>query len=368
MIKIKYSLVWAMALLCLNVAAQPTNLEKQAAKLLIVGVKGTSLTSDNPVIVDVVERGVSGVILFEHNITPVEQGVNPASREALKKFVSDIKGLRTEPLFMAIDQEGGLVNRLKSKYGFETMISHKEVGEAEGTDLAYKSGALIASEVASVGLNLNFAPSVDVDVNPDCPVIGRVKRSFSADENRVAELAAIYVSEHRKQGVLTSLKHFPGHGSSLVDSHLGFTDITDTWEQRELTPYYELIDSGLCDMVMVSHIFNSKFDSEYPATLSKPTIDSLLRGVMGWDGVVVSDDMQMKAITDNYGFEQAVILGLNAGVDLFIISNNIRNDEYDIAARFIQTIVDGVESGKIERSRVDQAVSRIERLLSTLNP
>lgn len=342
--------------------AQTTpTLEDQAAKLLMVGVKGTTLTSDNPVIEDIVDLGVSGVILFEHNIEPVESGIDSKAR--LKKFVSDIKALRPDPLFVAIDQEGGLVNRMKSKYGFADMLSHKEVGAAEGTELAHTNGAVIASEVAEMGINVNFAPCVDVDINPACPVIGGVKRSFSADENRVAELASIYIEEHHKKGVLTSTKHFPGHGNSIMDSHLGFTDISETWEQRELTPYKKLINSGLCDMVMVSHLYNSQFDKEYPATLSKPTIDSLLRGVLGWDGVVVSDDMQMKAITDHYGFEQAIILALNAGVDLFIISSNIRQEDFSIAERFIKTIVDGVANGDIERKKIDQAAARIDALL-----
>ncbi len=343
------------------IAQSPTPLEKQAAKLLMIGVKGTTLNEKNPVIHDIVESGVSGVILFEHNIEPIESGVD--SRSRLKEFVTDLKSLRKEPIFIAIDQEGGKVNRMKSKYGFKEMLSHKEVGATNGNTLAHTNGAIIASEVASVGINVNFAPCVDVDINPTCPVIGGVNRSFSADENRVAELASIYVAEHHKQGVLTSVKHFPGHGSSIMDSHHGFTDITKSWQQKELVPYRQLIESGLCDMVMVSHLYNSKFDDKYPATLSKPTIDSLLRGVLGWQGVVVSDDMQMKAITDHYGFEQGVLLALNAGVDLFIISSNIREEDFSITDRFIKTIVDGVKSGEIDRKTVDRAAARVEKLL-----
>lgn len=342
-------------------AQSTTPLEKQAAKLLMIGVKGTALADDNPVIHDVVENGVSGIILFEHNIEPVTSNID--SRAHLEGFITDLKSLRDTPLLIAIDQEGGKVNRMKSKYGFSEMLSHKEVGAAEGTTLARTNGATIAADVASAGFNVNFAPCVDVDINPSCPVIGGVNRSFSDDENRVAELASIYIEEHHKRGVLTALKHFPGHGNSIMDSHNGFTDISDTWQPRELVPYKELIESGLCDMVMVSHLYNSKFDKKYPATLSKPTIDSLLRGVLGWQGVVVSDDMQMKAITDHYGFEQGIILALNAGVDLFIISSNIRNEDFSITDRFIKTIVDGVESGEIDRAVVDRAVARVEKLL-----
>lgn len=358
--KTKIVTILSLALsICVN-AQNSIPLEQQAAKLLMIGIKGTSLSNTNPAIEDIVDRGVSGVILFEHNIEPVESGVD--SKSQLAEFVADMKALRQAPLLIAIDQEGGKVNRMKSKYGFAEMLSHKEVGEASGTQLARSNSAIIASEVASVGIDVNFAPNVDVDINPASPAIGAMKRSFSADENRVAELAAIYIEEHHKQGVLTSLKHFPGHGSALADSHLGFTDITNTWQERELVPYKRLIDSELCDMVMVSHLFNSKFDDSYPATLSKPIIDSLLRGELGWDGVVVSDDMQMKAITDHYGFEQGILLALDAGVDLFIISSNIRDEEFSITQRFVKTIVDGVESGVITRAQVDTAAERISNL------
>lgn len=344
-------------------AAEPLTIEQKAAKMLIVGVQGQSLSKTNPIIGNIKDDGVSGIILFGHNLSSAD-GVD--SRAQLKKFVGDLKAVRDEKLFVSIDQEGGRVNRLKSSFGFEDMPSAKSVGERGTDEYAHQSGALIASEVASVGINFNFAPCIDVDVNPESPAIGFFSRSFSPNENEVARYGAIYVEEHRKNGVLTSLKHFPGHGSALKDSHHGLTDISNTWSEKELVPYKKLIGDGLCDAVMVSHLYNSKFDKEYPATLSKPTIDSLLRGVMGWDGVVVTDDMQMKAITEFYGFDEAVVLAINAGVDLFIIGNNIVNDGSDVVDRFIAIVTKAVESGKIDVSTLDQAVERIEKLRSKL--
>ncbi len=332
--------------------------EQKAARLVVVGVVGNSLDEDNLVVRDIKERGVSGVILFENNINPEN------SRENLTKFIDDMKSMSSTPLFVSIDQEGGLVNRLKSKYGFREMPSQQEVGASEGDAYAMQIAQTIAEEVASIGVNINFSPCVDVNVNPDCPVIGGVKRSFSADEQRVTQLASIYIDAHRKEGVLTSLKHFPGHGSSLVDSHLGLTDITDTWQERELTPYKELLASDRCDMVMISHLFNKNFDPIYPATMSKAVIDGMLRGELGWQGVVVSDDMHMKALTDNYGFEEAVTLGFNAGIDLFIFSRKTKDS--DVAGEFIDIIVRGVESGKIEMKRLDEAVKRVEKLRKRL--
>ncbi len=342
--------------------SEPTVAQK-AAKLLIVGVQGQSLSTDNPIVVDIAERGVAGVIFFGYNIPTFETTDKP--REQLTTFISDLKALRSEPLIVAVDQEGGYVNRLKEKSGFKAMPSHRQVG-AYGADSLQWAAELIASEVASVGFNFNFAPCVDVDINPDCPVIGRVARSFSPHVERVAECAESYIDEHRERGVLTSLKHFPGHGNSVEDSHFGLTDITATWSEEELFPYEYLINKDKCDAVMVSHLFNTSIDEDYPATLSRKTLQGVLRERLGWQGVVVSDDMQMRAITDHYGFEEAVTLGLNAGVDLFIKGGNIRRDDNNVVAKFISTIESGVASGAISMERLDEAVERVEELLSRL--
>ncbi len=247
------------------------------------------------------------------------------------------------------------------------MPSQRSVGSIGSEVYAREVSSVIAEELCSVGINLNFAPSVDVDINPECPVIGRFERSFSSDEKMVSRLAEVYIEEHHKKGVLTSLKHFPGHGSSLEDSHYGLTDITDTWHmERELAPYRNIIKSNMCDMVMVSHLFNRNIDPRYPATLSRPTIDSLLRGVLGWQGVVITDDMQMKAIVDHYGFEEAIILAINAGVDLFIIGGNIRQERFSVRKRFVEVIKNGIESGSISIERLRQAATRVDQLIQSL--
>ncbi len=335
---------------------EPTVAEK-AAKLLIVGLEGESLTEENPIISSIAEKGVAGVILF---------GSNVSSREQVTALISDLKALRPEPLIVSIDQEGGFVNRLKTSSGFEPMVSHRTAGSSSDDQSLRAVASTIASEVASIGVNLNFAPCVDVDVNPECPVIGHFARSFSPNEQHVAHCASIYVEEHRKAGVRTALKHFPGHGSSLADSHFGLTDITATWQQRELVPYSTLIGSGLCDAVMVSHLYNSNIDPDYPATLSRATLQGVLREQLGWQGVVVSDDMQMRAITDHYGFEQAVTLGLNAGVDLFIVGGNIHREEYNVVDKFISIIEAGITSGEISMENLNAAYRRVMEFSSGL--
>ncbi len=345
-------------------AEREESVSEMAARLLIVGVSGQSLTDDNPIIGDIRDRGVSGVILFGSNVATTDTEAEP--RAKLERFISDLKALRREPLLVAVDQEGGFVNRLKTKSGFKPMVSHRKVGEAANDEYTREVAHTIASEVASVGFNLNFAPCVDLDINPECPVIGHFERSFSADVSEVSRAASIYVDEHRKAGVLTSLKHFPGHGSSLDDSHFGLTDITNTWSRAELEPYTTLMQEGECDAIMVSHLFNSRIDDQYPATLSKLWLNGLLRSELGWDGVVISDDMQMQAITDHYGFEEAIILSLNAGVDLFIIGNNITRESFSVTERFVATIEAGVESGEISMETLSQAVERVKLFISRL--
>lgn len=165
----------------------------------------------------------------------------------------------------------------------------------------------LAATLADLGIGLNMAPVVDLCSNPDNPVIAKYERCFSADPNQVSAQAAAYIDAHHQLGVLTTLKHFPGHGSSRSDSHQGFTDITTTWSETELIPYRCLIAGGRVDAIMTAHVFNARLDDCYPATLSKNVITGLLRGELGFDGVVISDDMQMGAIVDHFGFETAIV-------------------------------------------------------------
>ncbi|MFI3318857.1 MAG: glycoside hydrolase family 3 N-terminal domain-containing protein [Rikenellaceae bacterium] len=352
--KFIYATLALCAMACSNIKEELT-IEQKAAKLLIVGMDGTEIAPQCPTTKAVEELGVSGVILFERNI---------ATMESLKKLCYDLQTLSPEDLFIAIDQEGGRVNRMKTKYGFQEMISQKEAAASD--KLARQTSATIASALAEMGINLNFSPCVDTESNPDCPVIGKLDRSFSSDSRRVGFLSEIYINEHHRRGILTSLKHFPGHGSSLKDSHNGFTDITNSWSEDELAPFKYLIERDLCDMIMVSHLFNESIDKEYPATLSKATIDGLLREKMGWRGVVITDDMQMRAITDHYGFDEAIVLAINAGVDLFIIGGNIIRDSISVPERFVSVIVEAIESGKITIEQLDKAVERIESLRERL--
>jgi beta-N-acetylhexosaminidase len=270
------------------------------------------------------------------------------------------------PLLISIDQEGGRINRLKPAYGFPPSYSQQYLGTLNDSDFTHECGETTARTLKSAGINLNLAPVVDLNVNPDNPIIGYYERSFSADPEVVTAHSLEVIQAHHELGVLTTLKHFPGHGSSTGDSHLGFVDVTDTWTPVELEPFGNIIDAGQADVVMTAHIFNANLDPVYPATLSCATITGLLRIELGWDGVVITDDMGMGAITQYYGFETAVELTIKAGADILAYANNSSVFDPTIPARAFAVIKGLVEDGVLGESRIDESYRRIMRLKARL--
>ncbi len=334
-------------------------LREKVAKMLILGFEGTSLTKDHPIIDSIQKHKISGIIIFEKNLSKNQK--KQSAKDTLRELIADIKKLTDQTLFISVDQEGGRVNRLKEKYGFRKMLSQKEVGYKNNRDFARKQAQIIAEEVASVGFNVNFSPAVDIDINENSPAIGKIERSFANDPKKVTELAQIYIEEYHKKGLLTTLKHFPGHGSATDDSHYHFTDISDTWHEKELYPYKELIKKGLADTVMISHLYHSQIDAVHPATMSEKAIVALLRNELNFDGVVISDDMQMKGLISRYGIDESIVLGINAGMDLFIYGNNL-GEEVVTAQRFVDTVMKAVERNEIKESQINASYERIEKL------
>ena len=197
-------------------------------------------------------------------------------------------------------------------------------------------------------------------MNPDNPIIGRYDRSFSADPDVVTRNAEAFIRAHRAQGIGTTLKHFPGHGSSKGDTHKGFVDITNTWTDAELDPFANIIADDLADMVMVGHLYNANFDPDYPASLSYSTVTGILRKQLGFDGVVITDSMGMAAITDLYSFETAVEKAIEAGNDILLYASPI--GEGSTAERVIDHVESLVLSGVIKEARIDQSIARIQAL------
>jgi beta-N-acetylhexosaminidase len=337
---------------------QAQNLDSLGIKIgqmLLIGFPGPAV--DAAVLEEIREGKVGSIIFFEKNIPPQNSFI------ALKKITWTYQQAAPLPLLIGIDQEGGRVNRLKDKYGFPRSITARAMGQAKTLDSVRFYGESTASTLAGLGFNVNFAPVVDLASNPDNPIIAKYGRAFSANEDSVALLAKEYIKAHRKYNVLTSLKHFPGHGSSKDDTHLGIADVTNTWEQRELKPYQLLIDSGYADAIMTSHIVNRQLDKAgNPGTLSTDILTGILRQRLHFNGVVFTDDMQMQAITKNYGLKDAIRMAINGGVDIMTFSNNLPDREsriVDIAHDMIRKMV---ASGEIKAERIDESYRRIVAL------
>ena len=336
-------------------------LERKLAQMLLLGFPGETIEPGSPIDDAIKLYGVGGVVLFDNNIDLGVTNRNITGPAQLKGLMESLRSSSATPLLIAVDQEGGIVARLKDRYGFPSSMSAQYLGENNDLALTSRSSDSIAATLAEYGFNLNLAPVVDLKTNPDNPVIAFKQRSFSADPTLVSSHAAEYIRSHRRKYILTCLKHFPGHGSSRDDSHLGLVDVTNYWSENELLTYQYLINQGLCDMVMTAHTFNTRIDPDYPATLSKATIDGLLRKRLGFDGVVVSDDLNMGAIVRHYSYETAVEKAINAGVDLLIVAND-KAYSPDIMPRSIELLLKMVEQGKISRERIDQACGRIMNL------
>jgi beta-N-acetylhexosaminidase len=333
-------------------------LEVKIGQMIMLGFRGRYLTDESMIIRAVREQHIGSIVLFRYNVESPGQ---------LTALTAALQGASERPLLISVDHEGGLVNRFAGDFGFASNLSAQDLGSRNDLAATQTQNENIAARLAAFGINLNLAPVVDLNLNAGNPVIGRVARSFSADAAVVTAHARAVIESHHKNGVLCTLKHFPGHGSSRHDSHLGFVDVTESWQEVELAPYQDLIQADLCDAVMTAHIFNAKLDREYPATLSKPIITGILRERLGYDGVVISDDMQMQAISKQYEFEQAVQLAINAGVDILAIANNLAYAE-NWSERAIATIRTGVEQGTIPMERIDQSYRRVMRLKERLLP
>ena len=337
--------------------AEPS-LEQKAAQMLMVGFRDTAITAESEVAQWLRNYQIGGVILFEYDSPTKSRPRNITSKQQLKTLVDNLKHLSPTPLFIAVDEEGGNVSRLKTRYGFEPTVTPEYLGTLDNEDSTRFYASRIAQTCHCLGINVNLAPSVDVNVNPDCPIIGKFGRSFSADAEVVARNARWFVEEHNKAGVLCAIKHFPGHGSSVSDTHLGLADVTQTWQDVELLPYKLLLSDSLSTAVMTSHIFNRNIDSVYPATLSAATL-SILRNSIQFNGLLFSDDMMMNAISKFFGLEEASCLAINAGVDVLIFSNNIDSYNPDIVKDAIDIIVRLVGEGRISAERIEQSYQRI---------
>lgn len=354
---------------------EPT-LKQKIGQMIMIGFNGMSVKPSDPVAQAIIKHEIGGVVLFDYDYPSKTYHRNIESPQQVKQLTAQLQRYTEQaakdshqayvPLLIGIDYEGGKVNRLKENYGFPKTVSAEDFAKLSPQQATAMADTM-AKTLQDAGINLDFAPDVDVNINPDNPIIGKYGRSFSADPAEVAKNAAVFANAFQEHGVLCSYKHFPGHGSSTGDTHKGFVDVTETWQDSELDPYRQLLNQPQsCGMVMVAHVVHYGLDSNgRPASISKPIIQDLLREKLQFNGVVITDDMQMGAITSMYGLHEAVRSSINAGADILVFGNMLSDGMQD-PAELVEMIYQDVQSGKIRKSRIDEAYQRIVQLKQKL--
>src|SRR2546426_10510009 len=337
-------------------------LEPDLGSLLLVGFRGTDVVGNTDLDKLLCEARVGGTVLLSRNIVDADQLARLTG--ALAQRAAACTGRK---LLVAADAEGGNVMRLAARAGWPATFSAQELGETNDFVLTELEARRIGTMLRAVGINWNLAPVVDVGYNPANPVIVGAARSFSANPRLVTAPARAFVQGMRAEGVLTALKHFPGHGSSYGDSHKGFVDVTTTANREtELMPYRTLIAERLADGIMTAHVFNRALDPEFPATLSRATITELLRGELGFDGPVVTDDLRMRAIEQHWGLEAAAVRALAAGADILLIADDRLPDSGSAAQAVLTKIRRQLLSGRLDPERVEAALARVRALKARL--
>jgi beta-N-acetylhexosaminidase len=334
-------------------------LKSEIGQMILVGFRGTNISEDSPIAQKIKSLNLGGVILFDYDNPSKSFPRNIENPTQVAKLINSLQSFAQTPLFIAVDAEGGTINRLKAKYGFVDFPSAQKLGTQDNLLKTKQVAEDLGKELHQLGFNLDFAPVVDVNINTQNPIIGRLERSFSSDPQKVIDQALVFIEGLHKNNIISVIKHFPGHGSSQNDSHLDMADVTKTYQEKELLPFQKIIQNNQADMVMTAHIVNKNIDSLYPATLSSIFLHDILRDQLGFYGVIISDDMQMGAIVKNYGFKDALIRSINAGCNLLIFSNNGDIYNENVASDASDIIFQAVKDGKIPKEKIDESFSKI---------
>lgn len=335
-----------------NIASE--ELKEKIGQMILVGFRGKEVSESSDIVKVTRNVKVGGLILYNRNISNPEQ---------IKKLISALQTYSSIPLFIAVDAEGGRVNRLESKDGFVDILSPKELGKINDLEVTKREASKLSQELKSLGFNMNFVPVVDLDLNPKNPIIGALGRSFSKDPYAVVLHAQVFIEVHRQNNIITTAKHFPGHGSAKNDSHLGKVDVTNLYQKEELIPYKSLQEKGLLDAIMTAHITNKNIDKNLPVTLSSKFLKNILREQIGFNGIVITDDMHMGAISRYYSFEDSIIKAVNAGCDIILVSNNnVLKYDKNLPYKILNIIYQAVKDGKISKQRIIESSDRIYEL------
>jgi len=320
------------------------DLKSKLYQMFILGI-------DNNNVYKALEQGLSGIIFFTKDIISIQR---------FKFLIEDLKKHAKIPPLLSIDQEGGRVERTENIHNGKKYLSAKYAFK-KGLSFLQAQTEAIAEELKDYGINLNFAPCTDVNSNPNNPIIG--ERAFSNNPNEVISGAKIVTNTFKKYGIISCIKHFPGHGDTEKDSHLELPILNQTLEEMEnihIKPFKELIETNI-EMIMVAHIQAKCFGKEVPTSLNKNCID-YIRNTLKYNGILVSDDMFMKAITNNYSFEQACLMGIEAGLNLFIY-----RDANDEIIQMIENIYQKALNDKNLQNKIENSYELIIKLKEKYN-
>jgi beta-N-acetylhexosaminidase len=320
------------------------SLQKKIGQMIMVSVPGTQLSGQKKTMLNA--GWIGGVILFSQNIQTKKQ---------IRNYITQLQKNAPTPLFVALDQEGGAVRRLKEAQGFQRLPSLEALGETKNPDLAYRFGLLSGRQLREVGANLNLAPVVDLDHGTTDSIISKYRRSLGSDPQMVTTLARQIVRGMKDEDVIATAKHFPSETVSAANPHhqMAVADVPlQELETRDMAPYRALIADHSLDAVMLSHVIYKNVDPYFPASLSSEMIQTLLRRQLGYQGLVISDDLRMDAIKQYYPLNVSVVQAVNAGVDVLLVTDNLER-------RVMDDLVAAVEAGKIPMKTIDDAYARI---------
>lgn len=337
-------------------------LRHQIGQILMAGFEGKSPQSRQfrNFVRFAEDSQLGGVLFLTKNIS---------SRSRIQEMIETVRSKIEVPPFVAIDQEGGKIQRLTGAVGFRYTPSARTVGATLTPPEAYDLYSRLAAGLADWGFDMNIGPVVDLDTNPKNPIIGKLERSYSADPDTVASYARAFVEAHGSLGIAAVLKHFPGHGSAWVDSHIASVDVSETWSHEELEPYRALNKSEAPYAIMTGHLtLDRKPDAAYgalPASLSATMIQRLIRTELCFQGVVITDDVRMDALADAGPVEAIVVKAIKAGNDLIIVSSK-DYDEPQFLASILSAIEKQAQNDPALKARIGEAYARVRALKKQL--
>ncbi|WP_339844609.1 beta-N-acetylhexosaminidase [Paenibacillus sp. FSL W7-1088] len=323
------------------------SLEQRVGQLFMCGFHGQH--ADEQINQLIHDYHVGGVIYFRRNVESVDQ---------LKRLSADLQAIAAEagdlPLMISVDQEGGMVARIDQE-GVTQVPGNMALGATGNPDYTLECAQILGHELKSIGIDMNLAPVLDVNNNVLNPVIG--VRSYGENAESVAAHGAAAIKGYQSRGVAATAKHFPGHGDTAVDSHLGMVTVPhdrNRLDQVELLPFHRAIEAGV-DAIMTAHVIFPAIEPEpIPATLSRKVLTGLLREEMGFDGIIITDCLEMHAIAKPYGVAEAAVLAVEAGADLILVSHTLQDQ---ISA--VEAVVEAVRTGRVDEATINQALERI---------